>query len=88
MDPMLLRLFQRQIKFQCDCALIAAQELDAAIAKRNITAVFAAVQSLLGAAANISKALWGGKIVARSTSCQLASNRCFSASSTYDAQQL
>jgi hypothetical protein len=59
MHVALLRLFQRQIEFQCDCVLIAAQELDKAIAKRDITAIFCAIQSLLGSAANISKALWG-----------------------------
>jgi hypothetical protein len=58
MHVALLRLFQRQIKFQCDCVLIAAQELDKALAHKDFTAFFCAIQSLLGSAANISKALW------------------------------
>ena len=59
MNVALLRLFQKQIKFQCDCVLIAERELEDAIAQKDITAIFCAIQSLLGSAANISKALWG-----------------------------
>jgi hypothetical protein len=59
MDLMLLRLFQGQIKFQCDCAMIATSDLESALTKNDVTATFSAIQALLGAAANISKALWG-----------------------------
>ncbi len=56
---MLLRAFQRQVKFQCECVLVAAQEIDAALTRHDDHAVFCALQALLGAAANTSKALWG-----------------------------
>lgn len=56
---MLLRAFQRQVKFQCECVLIAAQEIDAAMPRHDNQALFCALQALLSAAANISKALWG-----------------------------
>jgi len=59
MDVMLLRQFQRQVKFQCECVLVASGELEASLAKRDITATFCAIQALLSSAANISKALWG-----------------------------
>jgi hypothetical protein len=59
MDLMLSRMFQRQVKFECECVLISARDLEAALAKRDTTTVFCSIQALLGAAANISKALWG-----------------------------
>src|ERR1043166_7402120 len=59
MDLMLLRVFQSQIDLQCRCALKAADDLDAALAINDVAAAFCAIQPLLSAAANISKALWG-----------------------------
>jgi hypothetical protein len=61
MDLVLLRAFQRQVKFQCECVLLATEQLNAAIPKRDITAIFCALQALLSSAANISKALWSGR---------------------------
>ena len=59
---MLLRLFQSQVKLQCEFMLLAANQANEALRQQtpesNI-ALFSALQSLLGSAANISKALWG-----------------------------
>lgn len=59
MNLMLLRLFQRQVLFQCECAMFAASELNIALQHRDSKRVFYSLQNLLNAAANISKALWG-----------------------------
>ncbi len=56
---MLLWLFQGQIKFQCECALVAAEELNGALARDDIPSIFRALQSILTSTANISKLLWG-----------------------------
>lgn len=62
MDIFLLRTFQRQVELQCKFVLTAAQELNKALAERNSAQqVFYALQNLLTASANISKALWGVK---------------------------
>jgi hypothetical protein len=61
MDIMLLRLFQSQVEFQCRVAISAAVDLNAGLAKLDHTKVFGAIQNLLNAAANISKACWGTK---------------------------
>lgn len=63
METMLLRIFQTQVLLQCDFMYFAADELNAALRtqdiNRSINRAFFAIQNLLGAAANISKALWG-----------------------------
>lgn len=71
MDPMLLRLFQRQVQFQCQTATAAMERLktslatlqdcerDSARAAAASAAFWMSVQEFLAAAANISKALWG-----------------------------
>ena len=59
MDLMLLRLFQQQILFQCKSMLFAAKDIDESLKKKDTTSLFYAIQNLLSAAANISKALWG-----------------------------
>lgn len=61
MDLMLLRVFQLQVSLQCQFVQRAAHDLDAALTQHDIEAVFYAIQNLLQAAANISKALWGQK---------------------------
>ena len=61
MDAKLIKVFQYQISFQCECALKNASELDAALRAKNAIAAFYAIQSLLVAAANLSKALWDGR---------------------------
>jgi hypothetical protein len=59
MDTMLLRVFQRQVLLQCKFVLLASQEVNASLITGDITRTFYAIQNLLNAAANISKALWG-----------------------------
>ena len=59
MDLMLLRMFQRQVHVQCQFMLFAAKEISTALAQKDTTRIFYAIQNLLNAAANISKALWG-----------------------------
>jgi hypothetical protein len=62
MDKRLLREFQDQVLLQCEYVLRAANELNSALAApdfESAKAAFYAIQNLLGAAANISKAFWG-----------------------------
>ena len=59
MDVMLLRMFQQQVLLQCQFMLLSAHELSAAMVSMNSTRTFYAIQSLLNAAANVSKAFWG-----------------------------
>ncbi|MCJ7811204.1 MAG: hypothetical protein MUP62_03290 [Dehalococcoidia bacterium] len=64
MDLMLLRNFQRQVLLQCEFILLAAADINETLkmgqeGKDTINRVFYAIQNLLVAAANVSKALWG-----------------------------
>jgi len=61
MDLMLLRMFQRQIAFQCQGILIATTQINGLLQQpsANQAELWIAVQSLLTSAANISKACWG-----------------------------
>jgi hypothetical protein len=59
MSPSLLLAFQNQILLQCRFLLFASQELERGIAQSDHTLIFYSIQNLLGAAANISKVLWG-----------------------------
>jgi hypothetical protein len=61
MDLMLLRLFQRQVEFQCRAVHLAGVQVGQELAQGSTdqTQLWAGVQSLLTAAANISKACWG-----------------------------
>jgi hypothetical protein len=61
MDTMLLRVFQRQVLLQCRFMLLAAQEANKGLQQRDSVVTFYALQNLLNAAANVSKALWGPK---------------------------
>ncbi len=56
---MLLRTFQQQVLTQCEFLLLAADDVNVSLNNHNTTRVFYALQNLLNAAANISKALWG-----------------------------
>jgi len=56
---MLLRIFQRQVAFQLNALLDAHAGLVAALGQQNMDEVWFAVEHLLSAAANASKALWG-----------------------------
>jgi hypothetical protein len=57
----MLRLFQRQVLFQCRVILMATGDLNEGLTQRDHTVVFYALQNILNAAANISKACWGQK---------------------------
>lgn len=59
MDLMLLRNFQRQVELQCRAVLIASHDFNTAMLTGDGTHAWIALQNLLTAAANISKALWG-----------------------------
>jgi len=74
MNLMLLKLFQRQVLFQCECAMFAANELNIALQNRDSKRVFYGLQNLLNAAANISKALWGqqGKLSSKRQSLRIS----------------
>ena len=61
MDLMLLRVFQRQVGLQCRYLLLAAEDVNKGLQQQDIEYTFYALQNLLNAAANISKALWGTK---------------------------
>lgn len=56
---MLLRVYQRQVQLQCQAVLVGTHEFNSAMTTDDTTHVWIAVQNILGAAANISKALWG-----------------------------
>jgi hypothetical protein len=59
MHHMLLLTFQHQVLIQCEYVLLAYDELNAALATTEVRRCFYALQNLLGAAANVSKACWG-----------------------------
>lgn len=59
MDLMLLRMFQGQVLLQCEFMMVAAGELNRGLELMNTRHTFYALQNLLNAGANISKALWG-----------------------------
>jgi len=61
MDLMLLRIFQKQVLLQCQFILFAARDINMALNQHDDTRTFYAIQNLLNAAANVSKALWGPK---------------------------
>ena len=61
MELMLLRMFQAQVAAQCEIVLRQHKELNAAVQRGSPRDAFAALQALLTAAANISKACWGQK---------------------------
>lgn len=59
MDIFLLRMFQRQALLQCQFALVAAHDINAALVRDDTIGVFYSLQNLLNSAANISKVFWG-----------------------------
>ena len=63
MEQSLLRVFQRQIKLQCEFIQISEGKLYEALKSRQssecIKLVFLEIQNILTATANISKCLWG-----------------------------
>jgi hypothetical protein len=58
-DKHVLSIFQFEVEFQCKCVLAAADMVDAQLAAGNGDGVWFALQSLLIAAANLSKLFWG-----------------------------
>jgi hypothetical protein len=67
MDTFPLRMFQRQVALQCRYILMSGTDIRAAIVSTNKILLFYALQNLLNATANISKACWGqgGKLRAQ-----------------------
>jgi len=62
MHSELIRAFQRQVLFQCNVVLRAEADLKVALGPpANAQEIFYALQNLLNAAANLSKAFWGSK---------------------------
>jgi len=58
-QTLLLRVFQRQVHFQCQALLVAAHELDASLLTADPVASWIALQALLDAGSYIARALWG-----------------------------
>lgn len=59
MELMLLRIYQREIARQCEFVVLAVMDINRALATRTTSDVWMSVQTLLVAAANISKLCWG-----------------------------
>ena len=59
MDLLLLRVFQRQVELQCKAIVFSGHDLQLAMSVNDKSRTWVAVQNLLSAAANASKALWG-----------------------------
>jgi hypothetical protein len=59
MDLLLLRVFQRQVQLQCQALLVAGHDFNSAQTTGDMAHTWIAIQNILSAAANISKALWG-----------------------------
>jgi len=58
MTTFVLRIFQREVERQCRFALVAVEDLNAALASHDSDRIWYSVQGLLVAAGNISKLLW------------------------------
>lgn len=56
MEPQLMRMFLREAWYQCEFAILAKQDIDASNGHNR---VWFSIQSLLVAAANVTKVLWG-----------------------------
>jgi hypothetical protein len=61
METFVLRILQDQVAFQCKAASIAALHVNESLVTRDIEGTFIALQSLLVAAANLSKLFWGSR---------------------------
>lgn len=66
MDPFLEVLFRDQVELQCEAIVAAAEDLEAVLAEKGPpwspdwnSRVWIAVESMVGATARVSKALWG-----------------------------
>jgi hypothetical protein len=58
-ETFVLRILQSQIELQCKAVAGGTAELDRALSIRDVDRIFVALQSILVAAANLSKLLWG-----------------------------
>jgi hypothetical protein len=58
-DLLVLRIFQREVSYQCKFALSAAKELDIALLMGSQVEVWKHLQTILIASASLSKMLWG-----------------------------
>ena len=61
MDVALLRVFQRQVYLQLQALLVAVHDFNSAMTTNDMNHAWIAIQNILTAAANVSKALWGSK---------------------------
>lgn len=59
MELILLRVFQRQIQLQCQAIVVGSHDFNSAMTTGDSTHAWIAIQNILTAAANVSKALWG-----------------------------
>ncbi len=59
MEKLLLQQFQVQVELQCEFLLAAAHDVNTGLAAKDVRHTFYALQNVLNAGANISKALWG-----------------------------
>jgi len=58
MDTWVLRIFQKEIERQCKFALIAEQDLKAALPSHEFDRIWYSIQAFLVAVGNISRILW------------------------------
>jgi hypothetical protein len=60
-DVALLRVFQRQVYLQLQALMVAVHDFNGAMTTGDTRHAWIAIQNILTAAANVSKALWGSK---------------------------
>lgn len=58
MEMNVLRIFQEEVKRQCQFTLMAADDLRKSLANRDLDRLWYSLQALLVAAGNVSKLLW------------------------------
>ena len=61
MDGHQLRIFQGELGTQCDFILLGANQVNTALAARQSTELWFALQGMLVSAANASQLLWGSR---------------------------
>ena len=88
MELMLLRVFQRQVELQLKALLDAHARLMAALGRTAPDEVWFAVEGLLSAAANVSKALWGQGSAANAARQPLRDSLCVSEASPFSERRM
>lgn len=58
MDEFILRIFQSEVRRQCEFALMAADDLKHSLDASDVKRIWYSVQALLAAAGNVSKLFW------------------------------